>query len=47
MLKKLIFVILGLTMLASQAVFAKAFERGNEEKIRLVATTSGTTGGGE
>ena len=45
MLKKLIFVVLGLTMLASQAAFAKAFEKGDEEKIRLVATTSGTDGG--
>lgn len=42
MLKKLMFVILGLTMLTSQAVFAKVFDKGSEEKIRLVATNETT-----
>ena len=42
MFKKLIFVILGLTMLTSQAVFAKVCDKGSEEKIRLVATNETT-----
>ena len=44
MLRKLMFIVLGLTILISNSVFAKVFDKGDEGKIRLVATNDGDGG---
>ena len=37
MSKKLVFIILGVTLVVSKAAYARIFDKGSEEKIRLVA----------
>ena len=37
MLRKMIFIILRITLVMSKSTFAKIFDKGSEEKIRLVA----------